>query len=61
MSCQLRPLTYSLGLSNAPRLSFKLVQYSRASNINDVSNSGFIDVKWRGLDFTTSILLTNAL
>jgi hypothetical protein len=32
MVCQLRPLTYSLGLSNTPRISFKLVK-SRIKNI----------------------------
>jgi hypothetical protein len=30
--CQLRPLTYSLGLNNTPRISFKLVK-SRIKNI----------------------------
>jgi hypothetical protein len=49
--CQLRPLVYSFGPNNMPRISFKLVQ-SRIKKIYDASNRGPLDVKWRELDFT---------
>jgi hypothetical protein len=55
--CQLRPLMYSLGLNNAPRISFKLLKLR--IKIYDVSNRQFLDVKWRGL--VSTLLLNSAL
>jgi hypothetical protein len=59
MLCQLRPLTYSLGLDIAPRISFTVHFKSRASKIYDSSNRGPLEVKWRGLEST--LLLNSAL
>jgi hypothetical protein len=49
-SANLRPLMYSLGLNNSPRIGFTLL--SRASKRNCAANRGSVDVKWRVLDFT---------
>jgi hypothetical protein len=46
---QLRPLVFSLGLNNPPRI---LYSKSRAAKRYDASNMGTLDVKWRELEFS---------
>jgi hypothetical protein len=48
---QLRPLVYSLDLNNPPSTVTVLHLESRASKINDLTNRGTVDVKWRVLEF----------
>jgi hypothetical protein len=58
--CQLRPLLYSLGLTN--ELCISTLVKSRVKTIlyeYDTSNRGPLDVKWRGVNF--SLLLNFVL
>jgi hypothetical protein len=48
---QLRPLVFSLGLNNPPRIGI-LYSKSRAAKRYDASNRGTLDVKWRELELS---------